>query len=794
MRTADTPGRNPVHDAPAAESAVERAALAASPFADLYPPRERLRTVVVDNFPALGRLAALRFLEWAQRTPGGVVSLPTGKTPEHFIKWVGRLLERWDAPEEQTLLREGGVDPSLRPDMRSLHFVQIDEFYPIDSAQQNSFYWYVRKYYLDGFGLDPSKALLIDCNRIGLREGETLERIWPGGEVDLTLRYRAPVSALEETQQRVLARIDQWTQEYEERIRALGGIGFFLGGIGPDGHVGFNVRGSDHYSTTRLTPTNYETQAAAATDLGGIEVSRRRLVITIGLGTITVNPDCVAVLIAAGEAKAGVVRDAVESPPDILVPATALHRLSAARLFVTEGAATSLGERRRARLAARDLVPDEEVERIVTDLAVLRNRPLAELTREDFEADPDARLLLERRAEPPRELAERTRLSLVEKIDRGLELDGGRCYLHTEPHHDDIMLGYLPAVVRRIRDASATHHFATLTSGFTSVTNAFMLMQVRVLEGFMRTPDFAALWAEGYFDPEDDTARDRDVWQYLDGVAAANEGMKDEGIARRFLRDVIEVWRPGDLPALRGKLAELADYFSTAYPGKKDTPELQRLKGMSREWESECLWGYFGWDCQNIHHLRLGFYTGDIFTEEPEMDRDVRPVHALFRKTRPDVVTLALDPEASGPDTHYKVMQAVTEALRIHAEETGSADIRVWGYRNVWYRFHPAEANVFIPVSLNMFSILRSAFLNAFLTQKEASFPSYELDGPFCDLAQKIQVEQYQRVKTCLGREWFHEHPSALIRATRGFVFLRQMDLAELTTRSRELRRATENR
>lgn len=75
--------------------------------------------------------------------------------------------------------------------------------------------------------------------------------------------------------------------EYEEKIRTLGGIGFFLGGIGPDGHIGFNVRGSDHYSTTRLTEVNYETQAASSSDLGGIEVSKNRLVITIGLNTIT---------------------------------------------------------------------------------------------------------------------------------------------------------------------------------------------------------------------------------------------------------------------------------------------------------------------------------------------------------------------------------------------------------------------------------------------------------------------------------------------------------------------------
>ncbi len=49
-------------------------------------------------------------------------------------------------------------------------------------------------------------------------------------------------------------------------------------------------------------------------------------------------------------------------------------------------------------------------------------------------------------------------------------------------------------------------------------------------------------------------------------------------------------------------------------------------------------------------------------------------------------------------------------------------------------------------------------------------------------------------LKTCLGREWFHEHPSALIRATRGFVFLKGMTPDELYRHSRDLKRTTENR
>jgi glucosamine-6-phosphate deaminase len=93
-----------------------------------------------------------------------------------------------------------------------------------------------------------------------------------------------------------------------------------------------------------------------------------------------------------------------------------------------------------------------------------------------------------------------------------------------------------------------------------------------------------------------------------------------------------------------------------------------------------------------------------------------------------------------------------------------------------------------------MFSILHDAFMNAFITQKDASFPSYEHDGPFSELAQRIQVEQYQKIKTCLGREWFHNHPSALIRATRGFVFLQEMSPETFFESCRELRKSVENR
>ena len=86
-------------------STVESFELSKTGRAFLYPPTEKIRVIEVDNFPLLGKLTAFRFIEWVLKNPEGVISLPTGKTPEHFIKWVRRILERWDQPGDPEAVR-----------------------------------------------------------------------------------------------------------------------------------------------------------------------------------------------------------------------------------------------------------------------------------------------------------------------------------------------------------------------------------------------------------------------------------------------------------------------------------------------------------------------------------------------------------------------------------------------------------------------------------------------------------------------------------------------------------------
>lgn len=774
-------------------SRVEAIALERSGYDLIYPPTEKLPSIIVDNFPALGRLTAMRFLEWVIDNPEGVVSLPTGKTPEHFIKFIHHIMRHWGRKDVCEMIEGMGLSCDRRPDLSGLRFVQIDEFYPIDSKQHNSFYHYVNRFYMRGFGLDPDRAMLINPNVIGIPEGKTIREVFPEMSVDLSLRFRRAKTLVEKQQQATLREVDEFCTEYEKQIRKMDGIGFFLGGIGPDGHIAFNVRGSDHFSTARLTEANYETKAAAATDLGGIEVARDKHVITIGLATITYKPDAVALIIAAGEAKAPIVAETIQSDPSIIYPATALEPLPNARFYLTRGAACQLLERRYVDFERRETLTSQDVDRVVMDMSLDRGKTIDALTKRDFEGDRFGKLLLKKTDSTPEALCSGTRSRVLEALRVGNSPIENKTILHTAPHHDDIILAYLPHFTHLVRRSSTKHFFAYMTSGFNAVTNQYMSNTMADLIELNGRRAFDELMASGYFDPNSEQMQARDTALYLHGAARHWEERKQEAVARRLLRNMIELYEDDNLVNIQQRLKELLNYFQTQYPGKKDIPIVQQLKGRMREFESDLKWAYYGFTGDTVRHLRLGFYKGDIFTEIPTQDRDVPPILDLLDEVQPDIVTVAFDPEGSGPDTHYKVLQTVAAALRRHEEMTGRHDIRVLGYRNVWFKFHPSEANLYVPATMRHLNDMEDCFDTCFATQRTASFPSHEYDGPFSRLARRIQVRQFRQVRTFLGEDFFWENEDHTMRAATGAVYLCDMSLEEFYSKSAELRQAAES-
>ena len=109
-------------------------------------------------------------------------------------------------------------------------------------------------------------------------------------------------------------------------------------------------------------------QAAAAVDMGGIEVAKKRHAVTIGLSTITYNPECTTVILAAGAAKAPMVRDAICNPSHILYPATALQKQKNTRFYLTQGASLLLRERQQIYLSKLETLSEEWTEKIIIDL------------------------------------------------------------------------------------------------------------------------------------------------------------------------------------------------------------------------------------------------------------------------------------------------------------------------------------------------------------------------------------------------------------------------------------------
>ncbi len=761
--------------------------------------------IQVSNYVVLGQLTALRFLEWAGRNPDGVAALPTGRTPEYFIKWVQYYLAHWEREAKSGLLARLGPDLRKPPELRRLRFVQLDEFFPINPAHERSFGYFVRKFYLEGFGLDPAKALLIDTYSLpkeiaALSHRKNVEAIFPEGVIDLGLRVRQPESESEELQRKVIRYFDRFCEEYEDTIRGWGGIGFFLGGIGPDGHVAFNVRGASHRSTTRMDRLNYESMAAASVDLGGIDAARKKAVITIGLGTITCNPEVTAIVMAAGETKAKIVAAALENPPGIDHPASVLQGLPNARFYLTAGAASRLKERRfytgAASVSARDL------ERLAVDGALSQSAqreglPAPLMSPEAVPADgggvPEWRRAVELSGLTAPELLKRVSDSIRSKIQKGTHLPDGQRFLHTAPHHDDIELAYFPLIHHLVRSERNENYFCYLTSGFTAVTNGTLLK---------RLEELSALIGEGGLGGRrlslsawEGEPNQQEIHGYLNAIAEQNREAEAFFVACRLHR-MVAAYLGGDPSgeAIQHFLDEQLSALKKLSPGQTDPEGVRNMKSWLREWEAELAWAHFGLGRDHVHHLRLKFYTGDIFPEDPDFERDVRPILDLMEKVRPTVVTLAMDPEGSGPDTHFKCLIAVARALEEYVKIHGAENLRIYGYRNIWSRFHIAEADVVIPVSLNSFAVLHNMFDTCFASQRTAAFPSHELDGTFSRLAQKIWVEQHQDLIRLLGRPFFYGGAHPLMRRAYGALYLKDMDYQQFQEEIAPLKRFLESK
>lgn len=532
--------------------------------------------------------------------------------------------------------------------------------------------------------------------------------------------------------------IGAFCADYERRIERAGGIDIQILGIGRTGHIGFNEPGSPRDSRTRLITLDKVTRMDAASDFFG-EWNVPKRAITMGVGTILAARR--VLLLAFGESKARIIRQALEGPITRTVAASFLQEHGNAE-FVLDGASASeltpiktpwlLGP-----LAERGLAWDAKLtRRAVIWLAQEVKKPILKLVAEDYNEHGLQELLSERGAAydvniavfralsgtitgwpggKPKEKTKAT--SVVGAIRHASEAFPKRVVVFS-PHPDDDVIS-MGGTLIRLCDQGHDVHVAYQTSGNIAVFD----------EEAVRYADFISEFAADF--------------KTLNGQTG--EGETGEQLEAR-IRQFVHSKRAGEI----------------------DTPELQKIKTFIRRSEARAAARYSGCKLENIHFLDMPFYETGRVRKNPLGERDIQIIVDLLNRVRPQQVYAAGD--LSDPHgTHRVCLRAVLTALeRLRAaaakgDEAGERDgaggrdasagwVRecdVWLYRGAWQEWEPESIEMAVPLSPDEVDRKRMAIFKHQSQKDRALFPGPWDTREFWERAEernRATAETYDRL------------------------------------------------
>ncbi|MHC4203375.1 MAG: glucosamine-6-phosphate deaminase [Planctomycetota bacterium] len=112
-------------------------------------------------------------------------------------------------------------------------------------------------------------------------------------------------------------------ENYEKKMKDVGGIKLFLGGIGPDGHIAFNEPGSSLTSRTRVKTLTYDTIVANSRFFDNDINKVPKTALTVGVGTVMDAEE--VLIIVNGHNKARALQHAIEGSINHLWTISALQ-------------------------------------------------------------------------------------------------------------------------------------------------------------------------------------------------------------------------------------------------------------------------------------------------------------------------------------------------------------------------------------------------------------------------------------------------------------------------------------
>ena len=187
------------------------------------------------------------------KTKPFLLGLPTGSSPLGMYKELIKL------------------DSAKKVTFKNVITFNMDEYVGLPEDHPASYHYYMRNNFFNHIDIPPKNINILDGNARNL-EAEC--------------------------------------ERYEKKMKRLGGIELFVGGIGPDGHIAFNEPGSSLASRTRVKTLTQDTVIANSRFFDDDVNKVPKTALTVGVATVMDSKE--VLIIASGHSKARALHHAID--------------------------------------------------------------------------------------------------------------------------------------------------------------------------------------------------------------------------------------------------------------------------------------------------------------------------------------------------------------------------------------------------------------------------------------------------------------------------------------------------
>ncbi len=472
-------------------------------------------------------------------------------------------------------------------------------------------------------------------------------------------------------------RVTEHCQAYERMIEQMGGIDIALLGIGRMGNIALNVTGSQRNSHTRLVLLD-ATSRSEAVKVFGAEQNVPVCAITMGVSTIRKAHKIF--LLAWGEEKAEVIKNAVEGEMSDAQSATFLQMHNNVQVVLDLSSAANLTRIRRPWLVTSCDWDDKLIRSAIVWLCQKTGKPILKLTNKDYNEHGLGELLAIYGS------AYDVNIKIFNDLQHTITgWPGGKPnaddsnrperakpaqkrVIIFSPHPDDDVIS-MGGTLQRLVKQKHEVHVAYETSGNIAVG-------------------------------------DEEVFRFM-----------------HFINGFNELFDEGKNEVINARYKEFIDFINKKKPEDFDTREILEVKGLIRRGEARMASMYSGIPLERVHFLNLPFYETGKIQKNPISEADVEIVLNLLREVKPHQIFVAGD-LADPHGTHRVCTDAVLAAIDIEKEAGAEwlKNCRIWMYRGAWAEWEIEHIEMAVPISPEELRTKRNAILKHASQMESAPF------------------------------------------------------------------------